>query len=77
MGLALLQQNLVNLRFTSPFLKQVLGLPVQLEDLDKVDSELYKNMQLVLGNPEGLDLTFSTYDEYNKQVVDLKVTEII
>ena len=72
-GLALIQNNLIQFRFTVPFMKQILGLPVLTDDLDKVDSEIYKNMQLVLENAEGLDLTFSIYDEYNKQVVNLKV----
>ena len=51
------------MRFTLPFLKQLLGQPVEVQDLEATDPELYKNkieriQRCSEEELEDLDLTF-------------------
>jgi len=63
-GVGLLQGGCLPVRFTMPFLKQLLKLPLQPDDLKAVDPVLYKQKIVLLGEYseetlQALDLTFS------------------
>ena len=48
MGLAVFHGLYIDGGFTLPFYKQLLGLPILLEDLESVDTEYYKSLKWML-----------------------------
>ncbi|KAM4534770.1 E3 ubiquitin-protein ligase SMURF1 isoform 5-T5 [Fundulus diaphanus] len=60
MGLAVFHSHYINGSFTLPFYKQLLGKPIQLNDLETTDPELHKSLVWILENDitSVLDHTF-------------------
>uniref|UniRef100_A0A8C9XQ68 HECT-type E3 ubiquitin transferase n=1 Tax=Sander lucioperca TaxID=283035 RepID=A0A8C9XQ68_SANLU len=60
MGLAVFHGHYINGSFTLPFYKQLLGKPIQLNDLETTDPELHKSLVWILENDitSVLDHTF-------------------
>lgn len=48
MGLAVFHGHYINGSFTLPFYKQLLGKPIQLNDLETTDPELHKSLVWIL-----------------------------
>lgn len=48
MGLAVFHSHYINGSFTLPFYKQLLGKPIQLNDLETTDPELHKSLVWIL-----------------------------
>ncbi len=48
MGLAVFHGLYIDGGFTLPFYKQLLGLPILLEDLESVDTEYYRSLKWML-----------------------------
>ncbi|XP_011404591.1 PREDICTED: E3 ubiquitin-protein ligase SMURF1-like [Amphimedon queenslandica] len=69
LGMAVFHGLYIDGGFTLPFYKQLLGLPVSLEDMESVDPELYRSLKWMLENDiEGvIDTTFAVeHDQYGK-----------
>lgn len=50
--------------FIRPFYKMMLSKPIDLKDMESVDSEYYKSLLWIKENdPSGLELTFSVDEE--------------
>ena len=50
--------------FIRPFYKMMLGKPIDIKDMESVDSEYYKSLLWIKENdPSGLDLTFSVDED--------------
>jgi hypothetical protein len=50
MGLALYHNELLDVHFTNSFYKHILGLKIQLEDMQSIDPDFYRNLQYLLDN---------------------------
>lgn len=62
-GKAICDGFLLDVHFTRSFYKHMLGLPIQYHDLEAIEPDFYKSLQMILNTPLddlGLDLTFST-----------------
>lgn len=75
-GKALCDGHLLECHFTRSLMKHLLGLPVSLDDVERFDQDLHKNLLWSLKNSiEGvLDLNFTAETDYfgSTSVVDLK-----
>lgn len=49
-GVAIFHQKFVDAFFVSSFYKQILGMEVNLEDMESVDADVYKNLNWILEN---------------------------
>jgi E3 ubiquitin-protein ligase HUWE1 len=74
-AMALLHDQLLDAYFTRSFYKHILGVPIEIRDVESIDPEYYKSLQWMLDNPiEGvLDLNFTVeVEEFGlKKIVDL------
>jgi hypothetical protein len=70
-GLALLHGETVPIRFSTPFLKRILGHKLTAEDLSLFDPEAYKSIKYVMEaeDVEDLCLTFSESSDHPADVV--------
>jgi hypothetical protein len=76
-GMAIYHEELLDVFFTRSFYKHVLGIPVNLDDLESVDFEYHKNLKWILENDTeeaDLDLAFcADIDNFGEmEVVELK-----
>ncbi|KAF2900726.1 hypothetical protein ILUMI_05467, partial [Ignelater luminosus] len=63
-GMAVYHGKLLDAFFIRPFYKMMLGKPIDLKDMESVDSEYYKSLLWIKENdPLGLDLTFSVDED--------------
>lgn len=63
-GMAVYHGKLLDAFFIRPFYKMMLSKPIDLKDMESVDSEYYKSLLWIKENdPAGLDLTFSVDEE--------------
>lgn len=63
-GMAVYHGKLLDAFFIRPFYKMMLSKPIDLKDMESVDSEYYKSLLWIKENdPSGLDLTFSVDEE--------------
>jgi E3 ubiquitin-protein ligase HACE1 len=75
-GLAILNEECLNVHFTRSFYKHILNIKPNLDDLYFIDPEYHKNLKWVLDNDIDevhLELTFSVVEEVfgKSQVIDL------
>ena len=75
-GLALRNDALLEMRFVTSFVKQLLDKTVTIEDLDTIDSNLYKNYKWILGNyfPSKLLFFKRNFQETSGSTDDLDLT---
>ncbi|KAK5648934.1 hypothetical protein RI129_003826 [Pyrocoelia pectoralis] len=63
-GMAVYHGKLLDAFFIRPFYKMMLGKPIDLKDMEAVDSEYYKSLLWIKENdPLGLDLTFAVDED--------------
>uniref|UniRef100_A0A1Y1KXM1 E3 ubiquitin-protein ligase n=2 Tax=Photinus pyralis TaxID=7054 RepID=A0A1Y1KXM1_PHOPY len=63
-GMAVYHGKLLDAFFIRPFYKMMLGKPIDLKDMEAVDSEYYKSLLWIKENdPQGLDLTFAVDED--------------
>ncbi|KAK4884524.1 hypothetical protein RN001_000795 [Aquatica leii] len=63
-GMAVYHGKLLDAFFIRPFYKMMLAKPIDLKDMESVDSEYYKSLLWIKENdPLGLDLTFSVDED--------------
>ncbi|XP_042872289.1 E3 ubiquitin-protein ligase Nedd-4-like isoform X2 [Penaeus japonicus] len=63
-GMAVYHGKLLDAFFIRPFYKMMLGKPIELKDMESVDSEYYNSLLWIQENdPADLDLTFSVDEE--------------
>lgn len=56
-GMALYHNELLDVHFTNSFYKHILNRKIQLEDMESIDPDYYRNLQYILTNP--IDGTFN------------------
>jgi hypothetical protein len=63
-------RQLLDVQFTTPFLKHLINEPIEAGDLASIDPQLHKNITWILENSaNGMDLSFSvSRDEFGHQV---------
>jgi hypothetical protein len=76
-ALAIVHEELLDVRFTAPFYKYLVGLPSSVADVHSIDADVARNLQWLLDNPiddADLGLTFSLdADVFGQlQTVELK-----
>lgn len=63
-GMAVYHGKLLDAFFIRPFYKMMLGKPIDLKDMEAVDTEYYKSLLWIKENdPQGLDLTFAVDED--------------
>lgn len=75
LGLALVHQYLLDVFFTRPFYKSLLRLPVELSDVESIDSEFHASLQWLKETDlnslsADLELTFAVTEEVGGQHVE-------
>lgn len=70
-GLAIFHQKFVDAFFVSSFYKQILGMEINLEDMESVDADVYKNLQWMLDNDvDELGAVFAVDDDQFGVIVE-------
>jgi hypothetical protein len=49
-GMAIYHNELLDVHFTNSFYKHILGLKIELEDIQSIDPDYYRNLQFILQN---------------------------
>eukprot|EP01130_Rhizamoeba_saxonica_P013237 TRINITY_DN5622_c0_g1_i2.p1 TRINITY_DN5622_c0_g1~~TRINITY_DN5622_c0_g1_i2.p1 ORF type:complete len:738 (+),score=157.21 TRINITY_DN5622_c0_g1_i2:447-2660(+) len=65
-GMAIYHGHFLDVHFASPFIKQILGITPDIDDLEQMDILLYQNLSWINDNninDADLELTFSTIDK--------------
>ena len=72
MGKAIMEQQIIAAHLALPLLKQILGVPITLSDLEFVDAQLHRNLLWMRENTgaEMLCLCFSVTQEEGGQIVE-------
>ena len=72
MGKAIMEQQIVAAHLALPLLKQILGVPITLSDLEFVDAQLHRNLLWMRENTgaDALCLCFSVTQEEGGQIVE-------
>lgn len=70
-GLAIFHQKFVDAFFVTSFYKQILGMEINLEDMESVDADVYKNLQWILDNDvDDLGTFFAVDDDQFGVIVE-------
>ncbi|CAG2100251.1 unnamed protein product, partial [Medioppia subpectinata] len=68
-GMAIFHGKLLEAFFIRPFYKMMLGKPIQLKDMESVDTEYFNSLKWILDNdPSELDLRFSIDEDLFGQI---------
>lgn len=76
LAMAMIQEVPIEVRFNTGFYKQLLGMPLDFDDLEAIDRELYVSMRWVQDNdPEGMDFVFSTTVDHFGEMQEIDLVE--
>jgi hypothetical protein len=76
LAMAMIQEVPTEVRFNTGFYKQLLGMPLEFDDLESIDRELYVSMRWIQDNdPADMDFFFSTNVDNFGEVKEVDLIE--
>lgn len=76
LAMAMIQEVPTEVRFNTGFYKQLLGMPLDFDDLEAIDRELYVSMRWVQDNdPTDMDFVFSTSVDHFGEMKEIDLIE--
>ena len=76
LAMAMIQEVPIEVRFNTGFYKQLLGMPLDFDDLEAIDRELFVSLRWVENNdPADMDFVFSTTVDHFGDIQELDLIE--